>query len=72
MDDCAYHHYDTSGRAWEILEPLIPGCPGKVGRPTRNNPRFSNAVLRVSRCRRTLAPPAPGLRTLGFYLQSLP
>ena len=29
------------------MEPLLPGSPGKVGRPARNNPRFSNAVRQV-------------------------
>ena len=29
------------------MEPLLPGGPGKVGRPTRNNRRFSNSVLQV-------------------------
>ena len=35
----------SPNRAWEILELLIPGGPGKVGSPARNNCRFSNAVF---------------------------
>ena len=43
----AYHRHDRSDRAWAILEPILPGSPGKVGRPAQNNRRFSNAVFRV-------------------------
>ena len=41
----ACHRHDISDRAWETLEPLLPGGPGKVGRPARNNRRFINAVF---------------------------
>ena len=30
-----------------VLEPILPGSPGKAGRPARNNRRLSNAVSRV-------------------------
>ena len=45
----AYHRHDISKRAWAILEPILPGGPGKVGRPALNNRRFSNGVFRVLR-----------------------
>ena len=43
----ACHRHDRSDRAWAILEPLLPGGPGKVGRPARNNRRFINGVFWV-------------------------
>ena len=43
----AYRRHDISDRAWETLEPLLPGGPGKVGRPAQNNRRFINGVFRV-------------------------
>ena len=43
----AYHRHDSSDRARETLEPLLPGGPSKVGRPAQNNRRFSNGVFRV-------------------------
>ena len=45
----AYHRHDISDRAWQILEPRLPGGPGKVGRPAQNNRRFINAVFWVPR-----------------------
>ena len=45
----AYHRHDSSDRAWAILEPILPGGPGKVGRPAQNNRRFINGVFRVLR-----------------------
>ncbi len=45
----AYHRHDISDRAWQILEPRLPGGPGKVGRPAQNNRRFINAVFWVLR-----------------------
>ena len=43
----ACHRHDISDRAWAILEPILPGGLGKVGRPAQNNRRFNNAVFRV-------------------------
>ena len=43
----AYHRHDSSDRAWAILERLLPGGPGKVGRPAQNNRRFINTAFRV-------------------------
>ena len=37
----ACHRHDISGRAWAILEPILPGGLGKVGRPAQNNRRFT-------------------------------
>ena len=45
----AYHRHDSSDRAWETLEPILHGSPGKVGRPAQNNRRFINGVFRVLR-----------------------
>ena len=49
MSAAAYHRHDISDRAWQILEPRLPGGPGKVGRPAQNNRRFINAVFWVLR-----------------------
>ena len=61
----SYHRHDSSDRVWHILAPLLPGGPGKVGRPAPDNRRFSNVVFRVLRtgapgatCPRTAAPAA--------------
>ena len=43
----ACHRHDISDRAWAILEPILPGGPGKVGRPALNNRRFSNGAFWV-------------------------
>ena len=45
----ACHRHDSSDRAWAILEPILPGGPGKAGRPAQNNRRFINGVFRVLR-----------------------
>ena len=45
----AYRRHDISDRAWEALEPLLPGGPGKVGRPAQNNRRFINGVFWLGR-----------------------
>ena len=45
----AYHRHDSSDRARETLEPILPGGPGKVGRPTQNNRRLINGVFWVLR-----------------------
>ena len=42
----AYHRHGSSDRAWETLEPILPGSPGKVGRPARNDRRLVNGVVR--------------------------
>ena len=62
----ACHRHDISDRAWAILEPILPGGPGKVGRPALNNRRFSNGVFWVLGAG---APwrDLPRLRTLGLY-----
>ena len=41
--DCAYHRHDSSDRAWAILEPILPGGPGKAGRPHRTTAASSMA-----------------------------
>ena len=45
----AYHRHDISDRARQILDPKLPGGPGKVGRPAQDSRRFSNTVLQVLR-----------------------
>ncbi len=40
-----YHRHDISNRAWQILEPRLPGGKGKVECPAQNNRRFINAVF---------------------------
>ena len=40
----AHRRHDISDRAWEILQPLLPGGKGKTGRPAADNRRFVNAV----------------------------
>ena len=45
----AYHRHDISDHVWNILAPLLPGGPGKVGRPAQDNRRFVNAVFWVLR-----------------------
>ena len=45
----ADHRHDIFDRAGPILEPKLPGGPGKVGRPAQNNRRFINAVCWVLR-----------------------
>ena len=45
----AYHRHDISDRVWNSLAPLLPGGPGKVGRPAQDNRRFINTVFRVLR-----------------------
>ena len=43
------HRHDISDRAWNILAPMLPGGPGKVGRPAQDSRRFINVVFRVLR-----------------------
>ena len=45
----AWHRQDISNRAWQILEPRLPGGKGKVECPAQNNRRFINAVFQVLR-----------------------
>ena len=45
----ACHRHHISDGVWNILAPLLPGGPGKAGRPAQDNHRFSNAVFRVLR-----------------------
>lgn len=40
-----HRRHDISDRVWELLEPLLPGEPGKNGRPARDNRLFLNAVF---------------------------
>ena len=37
----AYHRHDSSDSTREILEPILPGGPGIVECPARNNRRFT-------------------------------
>ena len=45
----AHRRHDISDRAWEILQPLLPGGTGKTGRPAQDNRRFINAVCWILR-----------------------
>ena len=45
----SYHRHDISDRVWNLFAPLLPGGPGKVGRPAQDNRRFINAVFWVLR-----------------------
>ena len=45
----AHRRHDISDRVWELLEPHLPGGPGKVGRPAADNRRFINAVCWILR-----------------------
>ena len=64
------HCRDISDRAWNILAPLLPVGPGKVGRPAQDNCRSSTPFLGTPHPR-PLARPAGGLRTLEHYLHPL-
>ena len=46
-ETAAYHRHDISDRARQIIDPKLPGDPGKAGRPAQDSRRFSNAVFRV-------------------------
>lgn len=41
----SHRRHDISDRAWELLETLLPGGPGKKGRPARDNRLFLDAVF---------------------------
>ena len=58
----AYHRHDSSDHVWNILAPLLPGGPGKVGRSAQDNRHFINAVFWGTPHRRPLARSAAGLR----------
>ena len=45
----SHRRHDISDRVWKILEPLLPGGKGKVGRPAQDNRRFLNAVFWILR-----------------------
>ena len=36
--------HDISDRVWNILTPMLPGGPGKVGRPAQDNRRSATPV----------------------------
>ena len=40
-----HRRHDISDQVWELLEPHLPGGPGKKGRPGRDNQLFLNAVF---------------------------
>lgn len=44
-----YRRHDIADEEWSKLEPLLPGGPGKVGRPADDNRRFINAVKWIFR-----------------------
>ena len=57
----AHRRHDISDIVWEILEPLLPGCEGRVGRPASDNRLFitlfsgyCELVLHGEICRRTM------------------
>ena len=41
----AHRRHDMTDRVWELLEPHLPGGPGKRGRPAKDNRLFLNAVF---------------------------
>ena len=45
----AYRRHDISDKAWEILEPHLPGRKGTKGRPAHDNRNFINAVFWILR-----------------------
>ena len=45
----AHRRHDISDHTWEILEPLLPGHKGHVGRPASDNRLFINAVFWILR-----------------------
>jgi len=46
---CGYTERVHPFRVWQRLEPLLPGGPGKVGRPAADHRRFLNAVFWILR-----------------------
>ena len=49
MKDRMLHRHDISDRAWEIIEPHLPGRHGTRSRPAQDNRRFINAVIWILR-----------------------
>ncbi len=47
MED--YRRHDITDEEWSRLEALLPGGPGKVGCPAKDNRRFINAVKWIFR-----------------------
>lgn len=45
----AHHRHDISDRLWSLIEPHLPGSPGKVGRKAHDNRQFINAVFWILR-----------------------
>lgn len=43
------HRHDISDRAWNIIEPHLPGRRGSKSRPAKDNRRFINAVIWILR-----------------------
>ncbi len=43
------HRHDMSDYLWNKLETLLPGSEGKIGRPSKHNRRFINAVMWILR-----------------------
>ena len=60
----SHRRHDISDRVWKILEPLLPGGKGKVGRPAQDNRRFLNAVFWILRTGAPWRDLPPGLRRL--------
>ena len=60
----AHRRHDISDRAWEILQPLLPGGTGKTGRPAQDNRPFHQRGVLDTAHRRAVAGPAAGLRGL--------
>ena len=67
----AHRRHDISDRVWNILEPLLPGRKGSVGRPSQDNRRFINAAFWIIRTGRALERPAAGLRRLEEHSPAL-
>ena len=44
-----YKRHDISDRAWELLEPHLPGRRGAWGRAAKDNRKFINAVVWILR-----------------------
>lgn len=48
MDE-SLHRHDITDRAWEILEPILPGRKGSWGGVAKDNRQFINAVCWILR-----------------------